>query len=280
MPKVTKNLSLYEYDSSVDDPKSTAFNVQKMISDNFDKIDAAAGEMQSHMSSKENPHNVTCEQTGAAPLNHTSETDVYGKGNKSDYGHVKLSDSVGASDSTADTGVAATPRAVSRVKQAVDDHIEDIDNPHGVTCEQIGALLAKSLKPTVLDTFYPVGTIYQTASSTFNPQQSWGGTWERIKDRFLLAAGDTYAGGSVGGEATHTLTTQELPTHAHLMYINNDGSSSSWNPDVGNYLIKPDYVTTSKKNFQAKLAQNSAGNSQSHNNMPPYVTVYIWKRTA
>ena len=60
---------------------------------------------------------------------------------------------------------------------------------------------------TVLD-MYPVGSIYQTTSSTFNPQTAWGGTWERIKDRFLLAAGDTYTGGSTGGEATHKLTTQ------------------------------------------------------------------------
>ena len=132
---------------------------------------------------------------------------------------------------------------------------------------------------TVLD-MYPVGSIYQTASSTFNPQTAWGGTWERIKDRFLLAAGDTYTGGSTGGEATHKLTTQEMPSHTHTMYVNNDGSSSSWSPTTGEYLIKPDGVTTSKKNYQGKLAQNSAGLDQAHNNMPPYLAVYIWKRTA
>lgn len=132
---------------------------------------------------------------------------------------------------------------------------------------------------TVLD-MYPVGSIYQTTSSTFNPQTAWGGTWERIKDTFLLAAGTTYAGGSTGGEATHKLTAQEMPSHTHLMYVNNDGSSSSWTPAVGTYLVKPDYVTTSTKNYNAKLAQDSAGGSQSHNNMPPYLAVYIWKRTA
>ena len=132
---------------------------------------------------------------------------------------------------------------------------------------------------SVLD-MYPVGSIYQTTSSTFNPQATWGGTWERIKDTFLLAAGTTYAGGSTGGEATHKLTTQEMPSHTHTMYINNDGSSSSWSPAIGNYLVKPDHVTTSKKNYQATLAQNSAGNGQAHNNMPPYLAVYVWKRTA
>ena len=132
---------------------------------------------------------------------------------------------------------------------------------------------------TVLD-MYPVGSIYQTTSSTFNPQTAWGGTWERIKDRFLLAAGTAYAGGSTGGEATHKLTTQEMPSHTHTMYVNNDGSASSWSPTFGDYLIKPDGVTTSKKNYQAKLAQNGAGLDQAHNNMPPYLAVYIWKRTA
>ena len=132
---------------------------------------------------------------------------------------------------------------------------------------------------TVLD-MYPVGSIYQTTSSTFNPQTAWGGTWERIKDRFLLAAGTAYAGGSTGGEATHKLTTQEMPSHAHTMYVNNDGSSSSWSPASGTYLVKPDCVTTSTKNYGGALAQNGAGLGQAHNNMPPYLAVYIWKRTA
>ena len=132
---------------------------------------------------------------------------------------------------------------------------------------------------TVLD-MYPVGSIYQTTSSTFNPQTAWGGTWERIKDRFLLAAGDTYTGGSTGGEATHKLTVQELPSHQHVMIVNNEGSSSSWVPTFDGYVIKTDCVTQSKKNYQAKLAQKGAGLDQAHNNMPPYLAVYIWKRTA
>ena len=132
---------------------------------------------------------------------------------------------------------------------------------------------------TVLD-MYPVGSIYQTTSSTFNPQTAWGGTWERIKDRFLLAAGDTYTGGSTGGEATHNLTAQEMPKHTHTMRINNDASSSTWSPAIGTYLTKVDHVTTSTKNYGGILAQDSAGGSQAHNNMPPYLAVYIWKRTA
>ena len=149
-----------------------------------------------------------------------------------------------------------------------------------ITQSELKDLLGASGGGTTVLDMYPVGSIYQTTSSTFNPQTAWGGTWERIKDTFLLAAGTAYAGGSTGGEATHKLTTQEMPSHTHTMYVNNDGSASSWSPTFGDYLIKPDGVTTSKKNYQAKLAQNGAGGDQAHNNMPPYLAVYIWKRTA
>lgn len=138
----------------------------------------------------------------------------------------------------------------------------------------------ETLKATILDIFYPVGTIYHATDSAFDPNDTWGGTWERIQDQFLLAAGTTYTGGSTGGEAAHKLTTQELPSHTHTMYVNNDNSSSSWVPTAGTCLVKPDYVTTSTKNYSASLAQNGAGLDRAHNNMPPYLAVYVWKRTA
>lgn len=149
-----------------------------------------------------------------------------------------------------------------------------------ITQDELKDLLGVSSSGTTVLDMYPVGSIYQTTSSTFNPQTAWGGTWERIKDTFLLAAGTTYAGGSTGGEATHKLTSQEMPSHTHTMYINNDASSYGWTPKVGTYLTKTDHVTTSTKNYGGILAQDGAGGDQSHNNMPPYLAVYTWKRTA
>lgn len=72
---------------------------------------------------------------------------------------------------------------------------------------------------------YPVGSIYMSVSST-SPSILFGGTWEQIQDRFLISSGSTYAGGSTGGSASvnytpsgtvgnHTLTTSEMPSHAH-----------------------------------------------------------------
>lgn len=180
------------------------------------------------------------------------------------------------SDGTCDE-YASVP--LSSIRVQVDNYLDSGSPEHALS-----ALMGKKLNETkmskeqILDVFYPIGTIYQTTDTRFDPADAWGGTWERIKDRFLLAAGDTYTGGSTGGEATHKLTVQEMPNHTHTMYINNDGSSASWSPDSGTYLVKPDYVTTSTKNLGGTLAQNGAGLGKAHNNMPPYLVVCTWKR--
>ena len=70
---------------------------------------------------------------------------------------------------------------------------------------------------------YPVGSIYLSVNST-NPATLFGGTWEQIKDRFLLSCGDTYANGAAGGEANHTLTVAEMPAHNHSASTNSTGS--------------------------------------------------------
>lgn len=129
----------------------------------------------------------------------------------------------------------------------------------------------------IIDIIYPVNSIYMSLNSV-NPSTLFGGTWEQIKDTFLLAAGATYKAGTTGGEATHTLTANEMPAHAHYMASGNSGGDSTWEPDAGSYLI--DSVTTDKTTYWAQLGMNNAGGSAAHNNMPPYLAVYIWKRTA
>lgn len=168
---------------------------------------------------------------------------------------------------------------LSKIQVPVVDSLES-----NVTNHALSAAMGRELNQTkmskeqILDMFYPVGTIYQTTDSTFDPAEKWGGTWETIKGRFLLSEGNGYTAGSTGGEATHTLTTGEMPNHTHTMYVNNEGSSATWRPDTGTYLVPASYVTDSKKTYQAKLAQNAAGADQPHNNMPPYIVVTTWKR--
>ena len=129
----------------------------------------------------------------------------------------------------------------------------------------------------MLDKAYPVGSIYISVNST-NPKTLFGGTWVQIKDRFLLAAGTTYKAGATGGEATHKLTYNEMPEHTHPMYSYNPGGDGTWTPDEGSYLV--DSVTDDKTTWWARLAMGYAGGGAAHNNMPPYLAVYVWKRTA
>lgn len=115
-------------------------------------------------------------------------------------------------------------------------------------------------------TVYPVGHIYISVSST-NPSTLFGGTWERIQDRFLLAAGGSYEAGSTGGEATHTLTIDEMPSHKHKYYYPGHDAGTSWYGQNG-----------VASGTQAET--NSVGGGKAHNNMPPYLAVYVWKRVS
>lgn len=130
---------------------------------------------------------------------------------------------------------------------------------------------------TLLDKLWPVGSIYQSSSST-SPASLFGGTWEQIKDQFILAAGDTYAAGSTGGEATHKLTDAEMPRHAH----NIAKGSKNTNGAGTKFEIYDAYQSESSiaEGYYWTATTLFAGNSKPHNNMPPYVAMYIWKRIA
>lgn len=125
----------------------------------------------------------------------------------------------------------------------------------------------------LLDNIYPVGSIFISTVNT-NPSTYFGGTWERIKGRFLLAADDsTYTLGATGGAATHTLTTDEIPSHYHdfsemgrILYW--DSGLSSYGGLTGGTTVQYTWSTRTK----------SVGGGKAHNNMPPYLVVYIWKR--
>ncbi|WP_405378414.1 phage baseplate protein [Phascolarctobacterium sp.] len=74
----------------------------------------------------------------------------------------------------------------------------------------------------ILDFVYPVGSLYWSKNAA-DPSTLFGGTWERVKDTFILAAGDSYKAGSTGGEASHTLTTNEMPSHGHTGSTSSEG---------------------------------------------------------
>jgi hypothetical protein len=127
------------------------------------------------------------------------------------------------------------------------------------------------LGKALLDYLHPVGSIYQSTAPT-SPADLFGGTWEQIKDRFLLAAGDSHAAGSTGGEEKHILTAAEMANHTHG--YDYTGQSDA----VGTGAIKIVSPRGTANAYTGKATSNCGG--QAHNNMPPYLAVYTWRRTA
>ena len=124
----------------------------------------------------------------------------------------------------------------------------------------------------LLDLLHPVGSIFQSTDST-SPAELFGGTWEQVKDRFLLAAGDSHEAGSTGGEETHTLTKAEIPDHNHTFKYTGQSVTTGVN------AVRLYQAANNQYNAYSG-GQSSDCGGQSHNNMPPYLAVYTWRRTA
>jgi len=126
---------------------------------------------------------------------------------------------------------------------------------------------------------YPVGSIFMSVSST-NPSAWFGGTWAQLENRFLLAADSTYALGDTGGEATHTLTVDEMPSHQHQHrgYHGISGGSTAHTIQG----MTSGSASSAKYNTTGPACNTSGTNAggAAHENMPPYLVVYMWKRTA
>lgn len=135
---------------------------------------------------------------------------------------------------------------------------------------------------SVVDLIYPVGSIYMSVNSA-DPGTLFGGTWQQIKDRFLLSAGDTYAAGNTGGSAKAT-----LPSHTHTFGSNGydlwvakrgKGSTEPGNQISGDAKYYAAATGGSAANYKWLSSVDSKGVSDvSQANMPPYLAVYVWQR--
>lgn len=126
---------------------------------------------------------------------------------------------------------------------------------------------------------YPVGSIYMSVNST-NPGELFGGTWEQIQGRFLLGQGSGYSVGAMGGEANHALSVSELPKNiGHLNALS--WASNNWMTD-GSFSVEQKHKdrTSPGGSDWGDALYTLSGGGLAHNNMPPYLVVYIWKRTA
>lgn len=142
---------------------------------------------------------------------------------------------------------------------------------------RVGVTAHNAAGEVIVGTFepYPVGSIYMSVNST-SPATLFGGTWQQLENRFLLGAGSSYTAGATGGEAEHTLTINEMPSHRHdLAYGGTQRSSGTWN------LMDQRQTDWSGSTYwRYGNYINDAGGDQAHNNMPPYLVVYMWQRTA
>lgn len=146
---------------------------------------------------------------------------------------------------------------------------------------KISSDLQNVIKKIVLDTYYPIGKIYITIGNE-NPNETIGGTWIKFGAGRCLIGVDTSqtefnAVEKTGGEKTHKLTLSEMPYHCHtgLFYMNN-GKNITLDSGGSNYNLS----WGSTGNSYNEVYTGYTGDGQPHNNLQPYITVYMWKRTA
>ena len=157
-----------------------------------------------------------------------------------------------------------------------------------VSTETVVDTLYEKTMTDVLNAMYPVGSIYTSTSST-NPHDIIGGEWTRIKDTFLLAAGDTYT----ADDGTHTTATAGsadavLVSHSHTVntyHRHGMGNIFSGGSGGSSYAFKMTdgrLLQTKYTDYQGSTAAptTTVGESGIGKNMPPYLTVYMWKRTS
>ena len=135
---------------------------------------------------------------------------------------------------------------------------------------------SSAIASMLMETMYPIGSIYISAISLDPGIQFGFGTWERIQDRFLLAAGPQFPAGSEGGEVEHTLTELEMPAHDHEFDRHQLWRNETVPPST---TTQGDGYGVSNKTLPIYTDTTIAtGAGEAHNNMPPYLSVYIWKR--
>lgn len=125
----------------------------------------------------------------------------------------------------ATAGITRLNSDTGSIKKEINSVLSNFNiTPDATLNNQLMEALTK-LKAEAALAAHPVGSLYWTAS-TENPATTFGGgTWERIKDRFILAAGDSYQQGETGGESTVVLNLENMPRHNHT--INNGNTSTT-----------------------------------------------------
>lgn len=188
---------------------------------------------------------------------------------------------------------AAVTELYSSINQTTTNLSSQINTVSASTTASINNINA------VLAAMWPVGSIYMNRSSSVNPGTFLPGSWTMITQGFLYPVGAVGAGGlgNTGGEYSHTLTYSEMPWHQH-------SGTTSWNGDHSHYTtldstqdsgnaLAPHWNALSEVRISQQsvwtstagghnhtFVTDAAGGSVAHNNMPPWLTVYMWYRVS
>lgn len=162
--------------------------------------------------------------------------------------------------------------------------------------------LGNQIRIAILQSVFPVGSIYTSTNST-NPVALFGfGTWEQIQGRMILGVSGNHPVGQTGGEESHVLSWNEMPSHAHgrgsmniqgwmdasfevergansggCFYTSSPGGTSNESYGLSGSPAKQ-WNFDAARNWTGETSY--AGSNLAHNNMPPFYAAYIWRRTA
>lgn len=166
---------------------------------------------------------------------------------------------------------------------------------HGITVEHsyncmvllCRLFLGLSRRYTKIDSVYPMGSIYMSVVNK-NPSEFFGGTWVpwgtgRVPVGVNTGDSNFNAVEKTGGETSHKLTVSEMPSHTHVEYLRCEYPTGQ--------IVNGVYVKTNCWGWSNQMkatavastmdtSTSSTGNNGSHNNLQPYITCYMWKRTA
>lgn len=231
---------------------------------------------------------INCNLPGASVIDNLT-TAVAGQGSLDAHqGYVLNTTKINISDIVNNVTSTDTNKPLSAyqgylLSNRIPSKVSDLTNDAGYTSNT-----------DLLNLIYPVGSIYMSVNNT-SPAILFGGSWEQLKDRFLLGAGDVYTAGNTGGEATHDhfYSIGYRPYYGSLVGDDADAimlydyRTASWThgtKDTGDMgipesnIINKGITNSYYTEVAAKYSVGSYTNKVS--NIPPYYAVYMWKRTA
>ena len=150
----------------------------------------------------------------------------------------------------------------------------------------------KTQEYSIIDIIYPIGSIYMSVNTSDPSALFPNTTWQKIENRFLLGSGSSYTSGDIGGSADAIVVshnhTQNAHTHTqnpHNHSLNRNfsdgtGTVTAYTMDSNRKTSTKYTANTTATNQNTTATNNPTGEDGTDKNMPPYLVVNIWKRTA